>query len=211
MELETLTNKRTTNCEYRPVLPKTIFIDMDGVLCNWLKGVCKLFDIDYDQINLYWEENFKGVYKTHRVLSEFTGDDISEGDVRLAVNDEGAKYWSELEPFDYAKDLLHNCFDITPHSYILTAQMSEIDGCAEGKFKWIYNWFEEWGLSDYVRNTVVTKKKFLLSRPNSILIEDNPKNLEEFDNGILIDRPWNTGGLKSDNEIFEKLKDFKNQ
>ena len=90
--------------------------------------------------------------------------------------------------------------------FILTKPTRCPESCS-GKLEWIQTHMPRW----LQRQFVITPKKGCCARPDSLLIDDNYENLEEFweagGRGLLMPRPWNyMRGADSLNYVLECLE-----
>lgn len=186
---------------------ETIFLDMDGVLVDWSKSVCDLVCLDYYAFTSYWEFNHKGNWNMAEVHSSYSGYNITRSTYERVISSEGELFWENLDMFDYAKELVNTSIQLVgPENVMfLTSPMSNVSGCAQGKINWIKKYLGLWGYSKYDRNFIITNHKHYLSKPNNILIDDSTDKVAGFDNYIMVDRPWNTGGVKP-LKVVEVLK-----
>lgn len=154
-----------------------IYLDMDGVLTNFEKGIFKAHNKELDLLN--WP-------KGESEITNIWGITIEE--FREPMEDEN--FWINLEP-DPQFDNLFKLLD----SYIKRGELciatshSGLPGAASGKVKW---------LDKYCPNIpyAITKHKYLFVNNNSILIDDYDVNIEKFikygGRGILTPKPWNS-------------------
>lgn len=151
-----------------------VFLDMDGVLVNFRRGICEAFDRDDPSTNWTFWENWEGV----------TVDD---------VNDRcNTVFWELLyctsEGMEIEQAVRHTFGE--DNIYILTTPMPN-PGSSTGKLLWIKQhvpWL-------YDRTIISYAPKSLLAGPGTLLIDDKDKNIEEFraagGQGILVPRSWN--------------------
>jgi 5'(3')-deoxyribonucleotidase len=164
---------------------KTIYLDMDGVLVDFVGGVFKRYDIDpSEQANI----------KSWDFFAEY---DIDE---QHFWNTVAARvgFWRDLEPYPYAKAVFNMC-----HKYAEEVKICTSCGCpaaASGKNDWIK---EHLGLASKDVIHIVDKWR-LAYMPKTILIDDSEVNLAYWHNActaanrglyawsILFPQPWNT-------------------
>ena len=150
-----------------------VFLDMDGVITNFNKPVCTKFDLPYPP-------------QVYHFFPEF----------RSQVNDFcDRSFWDNLEWMDEVRDILRMVTETfgCENIYLLTKIMPNV-GSASGKMKWIQN-----NLPLYSNQVILVThevSKSLLAQSDTLIIEDNDKNFNEFvamgGHGILVPRPWNT-------------------
>ncbi len=171
-----------------------LFCDLDGVLYDWTKGACKLMDVDPTdpEIRKIIKEDWRGV-------------ELVCGEEKLgkAITDAGSEYWEDLELYPWAKKLYRKLSE-KADVHFLTSNGSWEDAPA-GKVKAVKRDFN-------TSRITITINKPNSAVPNSILIDDKPKNVEEFKkaggeaylwpNQYLIE----DGDLDSDDVIDECLQ-----
>ncbi len=141
-----------------------IFLDLDGVLANFVKGACVLFGLNYEEVMSIWTP---GEYDMTKILN------ITEEQFFEVIDAGGEKYWRDLPPYPYALDFYHYCKDIAP-TYILTRPTAH-GSSLSGKLQWMHKYFGS-GFSNYV----MTSKKELCAAPKTILIDDHVVNCTKF-------------------------------
>ena len=158
---------------------ETIFLDMDGVCCNFVKGTCAVLGFDYNEVLNNWP---LGTYDYSTVMN------IGPKEMWEKIDSRGKLFWRELQEYSWFEDLYDALKEIAP-VYFLTSPAWNPD-CAEGKLHWLQDRFGE----DF-RDYVLTHHKFLLSKKRSILIDDSPAQCDKFTGGdgraILFPQPWN--------------------
>lgn len=151
-----------------------VFLDLDGVLVDFRRGVCKAFGRDDPSTNWIFWENWEGV----------TDKDVDE---KCGIFFWDMLDWTPEGPYiEQAVQEKFNSEDI----YLLTTPMPN-PGSGTGKLKWIKRCMPRL----YNRTIISYAPKSLLAGPNTLLIDDKDKNIAEFvaagGYGILVPRPWN--------------------
>ena len=179
---------------------KTVFLDLDGVITDFVGGVCKALG----KTNPYPEE-------TRDYTFWHAWPDISTKDVDAICNQE---FWHNLEWTCDGRDTLRAVMDTLglEKVYLITQPMPNLES-ASGKMMWIND-----NLPIYLGYTIITSRevpKHLLARSDVLLIDDKDENVEEFigagGQGLLVPRPWNRAYKKADisvkvvREHLEKL------
>lgn len=150
----------------------TVFLDMDGIITNFNKAICEKFDLPYPpQVYYFFPE------------------------IRPQVNDFcDRSFWQNLEWMGDGRDILKAITDMfEPEKiYLLTKMMPNIE-TASGKMAWIKNNLPLY--SDQVILMTLGVPKSLLAQPDTLLIEDCDKYVDEFreagGKALLVPRPWN--------------------
>lgn len=157
---------------------KTVFLDMDGVITSFRRGVCNALDKPYDYLTMsdkwiFWD-NWPDV--TFEMVNEICT----------------ATFWDNLPWMHDGHKILRSLFPRfnLEQVYLLTTPMPNIES-ASGKMMWISG-----NLPVYLKRTIITMApKSLLARPDTLLIDDKDKNIEEFEaaggRGLLVPRPYN--------------------
>lgn len=174
----------------------TIFLDMDGVITDFVGGVCKAFS----KANPYPEET-----RDYSFWNAWP--DISFKDVDAICNQE---FWHNLKWVDDGRDILQAIMDTLglEKVYLVTRPMNNIES-PTGKWLWIRD-----NLPIWLHRTIITQApKTLLVRPDVLIIEDKDENVDEFiaagGQGILVPRPWNRAYKQADvsaNVVREQLE-----
>lgn len=152
--------------------PKVILLDMDGVCCDFVGAVCKLFGRDPAEVSS-WN------------ISDDLG--VSPSVFWTAINSRGSTFWETLKPLPWFEELYKTCTEIAPTCFCSAPTRSP--NCVAGKLAWLQARF-----GDTFRDYIFTARKELLARPGVLLIDDRRKNVERFlaagGDGVLFPRPW---------------------
>lgn len=107
-------------------------------------------------------------------------------------------FWCTLKPFPWATKLVD--FLSTKGEITICTSPSHHPVCAKQKIEWVMYYL---GLNS--SNLMIGGRKYLMARPDCVLIDDYPKNVETFKQvggqAILVPSNWNTENL-----TFEKVK-----
>jgi len=167
---------------------KTILLDVDGVLANWMKSACRAIGEDYSAIMGRFDEvdfDSRGEHWGIEALG-----DIDPGELWDAIHAEGRSFWAELEPYPWAIELYEACRAEAP-TYILTSP-SRHHSSPAGKVEWMDRHL---GGGEPFRDFLIGSPKELCARPGSLLIDDRPRNCDRFrragGSAILFPTPWN--------------------
>jgi 5'(3')-deoxyribonucleotidase len=161
---------------------------MDGIITNFNKAVCEKFDLPYPpQVYHFFPE------------------------IRSQVNDICDKsFWQNLEWMDDGRDILRLVTKIfgLKKIYLLTKMMPNAE-TASGKMMWIQDNMPFY--SNQVILTTLEVPKSLLARPDTLLIEDCDKYVDDFreagGKALLVPRLWNRAHLQADRTV-EVVKEF---
>ena len=161
-----------------------IFLDMDGVLCQFVEAALRLHSRSY--LLKMWPE---GEYDILKVT------DISEGHFWGQIAKHSPDFWRRLQPYPWAKKLLEICREVAP---VTIATSPTIDANSVlGKLGWLKDFTGDDGFRDYM----IGPAKHLLARPGVVLIDDCEANCQAFERrpdgrptggrSLLFPRPWN--------------------
>lgn len=172
----------------------TIFLDVDGVLADFRKGIHNAFDKPYN-------------YSTLSPKWKFWDDwpDVTSKMVNAVCT---IPFWANLEWMHDGHSILttieYRC--TSAQIYLLTTPMSNVES-PTGRWSWIKN-----HMPVYYKCTIITQApKHLLARPDTLLIDDKDENIDGFieagGRGLLVPRPWNRAHLQADRTV-EVVREF---
>ena len=171
-----------------------ILLDMDGVLCNFVRGCCKVLNKDEQKVFQNWPINQYDVEPVFDVTTEHLWTSINSG---------GKDFWANLEEYSWSKELYREC---QKHGevYFLTSPSNDPQSLV-GKLEWI----QKFTGNPTPRNYLMGSPKFLCATPNNILIDDSDKNCDNFKsaNGtaILFPQVWNRSHLYKNASMEQTL------
>ena len=154
-----------------------IFLDMDGVLSDFVGACEKLF-----KKKLY--AKIKDFHDVPQILG------LSEKEFWDNIADFPQSFWLDyMQPHHWAKLLLIECKKMVRDVFVATSP-AEDPSCAKYKMRWIQR---ELGLT--TKEVFITGSKHLLAASDRILIDDYETNIIKWEEnggiGILFPRPWN--------------------
>lgn len=171
---------------------KRIFLDMDGVLCNFVHAVSNLFGMTEEELYRKWEP---GVYDVCNPLG------ISDEEMWKVIETQGKGHWANLKPFSWTQELWELCNSYAP-TVILTSP-SRDPQCLAGKVEWMN---EHLGNGEPFRKFLIGPVKEFCAAPGHILIDDSGEKCSEFYAGggfpITFPQIWN---IKY-NEVNRKIE-----
>jgi 5'(3')-deoxyribonucleotidase len=154
-----------------------VFVDMDGVLCDFAAGAVRTFRGRLDE----------EVYPPSRFDLE-TSLGLSAGEFRKTIDDAGPAWWSELSGFPWT-DALIDLVRRYGRSWFVLSSDSPFAFAAEGKSAWLRR------LRSQPDGKIFTRRKSLFAAPGRLLIDDADENVEEFrrsgGEAVLFPQPWN--------------------
>ena len=153
------------------------FLDMDGVLLDFVSAIHKKFDKEYRYgVPLEWE--FFEQWSPPVAFKDF--DAVCDID-----------FWATLPWMHDGREILREVrkrIEPDDEFYLLTTPMPN-PGSWTGKALWVEKNLPEWKL------IVTNAPKRLLASDDAILIDDKDENIQEFvaagGRGILVPRLWN--------------------
>lgn len=173
-----------------------IFVDMDGVVADFVAGVCDLHGKPVEDVDC-WD------------FYEKWG--IDEDQFWEPVNAAGRDFWASLKPFDWFDELVAVVKEADPDFFILT-KPSRQASCLAGKLDWIHRHF-----GTRFRNYIFAPNKSPLAAPGRFLIDDSEPNVDGFlkhgGSAYLFPQPWNRNdrfaaerihGLRANLEHYNK-------
>lgn len=165
---------------------KTIYLDLDDVLADFMNGLHKALSIPYNYFNYPYKKGDWDILGHQIILN----DELVTFEQCDACCD--TAFWINLEWTHDGRDILRAIMDKPglDKVYLLTAPMPNLES-ASGKMMWVYE-----NLPVYMKRTIITQApKSLLAKPGTLLLDDKDENVEEFvkagGNAILVPRPWN--------------------
>jgi hypothetical protein len=172
----------------------TFLFDMDGVLAECFAAFARIAGKKFP------EEMVPGTYNLQQSLG------VSPDWLRRQTAEEGLAFWTELPftPFgvrlrEYMWGLHHNGYTVG-----ICTDASWTPHAPQGK----HIWLNQCGFKD-IGPRVLTREKFLLARPNTVLVDDSERQVEEFrEHGglaVLVPRLWNCGGEQSADATFRYI------
>jgi len=159
-----------------------IFLDLDGVLADWIGGVCRLYGIDRSLA-----ENTTGPYQD---ISDVLG--VSTNALWRAVDEAGSRFWAELDRYPWARPLFEYCEAIAPTTILTSPSWHPTS--LSGKLEWL-NRHLRWRGEKAFRQYLIGPDKVACARPGALLIDDRDSQCEAFraagGSAILFPQPWN--------------------
>jgi len=173
---------------------KTVFLDVDGVLANFRKGIHEAFVKPYHYPTLskkwtFWDDWPDVMFEMVNAVCTIP-------------------FWQNLEWMHDGGDILEIIRDKfnADQIYLLTTPMPNVES-ATGRWSWIRE-----QLPEFYKRTIITQApKHLLARPDTLLIDDKDENVDGFreagGKALLIPRPWNRAHFQADRTV-EVVKEF---
>ena len=180
----------------------TIFLDLDGILVNFIGGVHKRLGIPYNPTKYPYA---RGKYQILEDIAYKSDGELTKDDVYKACDCHC--FWESLEWDINGKRILDVALRTGSKIYVCTAPMLRPDAWS-GKAKWVQR-----HLGGKVQGLIVTSApKSLLARSNHVLIDDKDTNVSEFiaEGGFayLVPQPWNSRHKEYGTDWLPELEKF---
>lgn len=146
---------------------RTIFLDVDDVIVDWVGGAIKLLGYDLEKIKLKWKSLEPRPWDFFDVIDHTKEDGWAE------INNAGPEFWSGLDLLPWANDLIDTCRSFA--TTIFLTSPSEHHSSHSGKAQWMQAMFGR-QFRDYLLGSV----KCECSHPGALLIDDSPRNCRSF-------------------------------
>jgi len=143
-----------------------VYLDMDGVIANLSEKVLSLWGLPAQL-----EEEIDAWDAMPRVVSKHVGFEVTAKSFWATVNHHGSEFFRDINPYPWAKDLYETCDAHVP-VVLMTTAISP--AAAMGKMQWMDQWFPD------AKRHAITPCKHHFARPNALLIDDAPHNVEAF-------------------------------
>ena len=165
---------------------KTVFLDLDGVVSDFLRGLHEALDVSYSYVKYTYE---KGKWD---MLNDIKRSDGTPVTFRECDDCCTIPFWHRLYWMHDSAEILRaigGWFNVE-NIYLLTTPMPNPES-STGKVLWVRD-----NLPEFIKRTIlICAPKSLLARPDTLLIDDKDENVEGFQkaggNAILVPRPWN--------------------
>lgn len=138
-----------------------ILIDMDGVIADWEGSVSKLFGIEPD-----WSNNQTNIVEALKITKSQLWNKINST----------PNFWEDISPLPWKNELINLSLTITQDVYICTSPGIADPLAVAGKARWINKHLPHKFRKDFV----FTAHKHLLANKDTILIDDNEKQYDNF-------------------------------
>lgn len=151
-----------------------IFLDLDGVIINWVKGVFDWFNMPYEPEKVTSWDCMPGLIG------------VNKKDFYNLIKT--PKFWENLEFYPEAKSFIEQ---LQKYGTVILLT-SPAHGCAGYRQNWIQK-----NLPEFFNNGhyILSPAKWACARKDTILIDDSDKNCTEFFNHdghvITYPQPWN--------------------
>lgn len=177
---------------------KKVMFDLDGVITDFVKAICKL----HGRPDPYENEEHHG---------NFDMDKIWQMPARDFWSPCGYEFWFGLEFTSEANRLLSMIDNVIglDRCCILTSPC-DTAGCTDGKRDWIKK-----HLPYFKKRVLIGSCKEFLASPDTLLIDDRDENIAKFlehgGQAFTFPRPWNSGRFRRgpwDEQLSDVLRNL---
>lgn len=178
---------------------KTVFLDMDGVMVDFLGGLHRALDVPYDVRDYPYEKG-----KWNMLCDIRQGFEQIPSTFEQCNNACTSDFWANLEWMLDGNEIFQMVWEkFDPENiYLLTTCMPN-PGSAPGKLRWLNKHISSFVPRAIILGSGVPKGSF--AKPDTLLIDDKDENVEEFaaagGYGILVNRLWNKGYERADHTV----------
>lgn len=195
------TLKLKTNLKQTIMKPKVnnILVDLDGVLADVFTAAHDLCEIEVGYSMSY--DTYRETHGKYDIAHYFG---LTQEALWKLIDDD-TYFWEYLRPFDHTKGLWSELSSLGIPLTISTAP-SRDPSCAEQKLKWVCR-----ELGVFSDSVMIGSRKYLMAKPDVLLIDDYPKNVDTFiQNGgqaVCVPSNWNTKNLRLDT-VLNPIKEY---
>lgn len=160
---------------------KEIFVDMDGVLCDFVSAIYGIKGKQYREVE--YRGGFDDLWQNVGMTEE----------EMWAIVDHTPDWWRSLKPYPWANDLMELLMNQgVPVRILSTARKHHTS--YSGKVQWL----EDHGFNQPL---ILCAEKNLLAGPGRVLVDDKEENVAEWvadgGMGITFPQPWNYAWVTS--------------
>lgn len=158
---------------------KVIYLDMDGVLADFMEGFINVHQRD-DLMDAFRRNEFPTTWDFNGVF----GDESTWWD---KVDEAGEIFWEYLNAYQWVNRLVME-INMTGIPWYVCTTPRFSRSCMAGKFAWLEHHLDKF-------NLIMARDKWRLAHEDALLIDDSDKNCTKFHKAggqtILFPQPWN--------------------
>jgi len=178
----------------------TILLDMDGVVCNLIRRVAKVHQVDYHELIAKWP---RGEFNWLDGLNSVVDPKIkNQAEVYSKIKKAGIDFWRTARAYRLASAFYEKLKDRFGSKNVVFATSPALDPqCAAGKIAWLYKFTKNPYFRDYM---IGSRKELMATWPDIILIDDRDSNVDAFrkagGEAVLVPRVWNSAHRENPGE-----------
>lgn len=160
-----------------------VLLDMDGVLADFFTPALEKLNRKFPSRRLSTTEYVK---QREFAMDKMFG--ITQSQFWTTIEDDN--FWEDLKPMTHAQALL-DFLTVRSVPYYIASSPSYHPTCVTSKVKWLKKHF---GIN--MSQAMFGSAKYLMAKPNALLIDDLPKNVDKFilagGQAVCVPSNWNT-------------------
>jgi hypothetical protein len=180
-----------------------VYLDMDGVICDFVKGLHNVLDLPYDKKDYPYK---LGDYDIFSEIERISG--IPKVKQYKVLQD--IDFWENIDKTpetDRLMNILENQI-MKDNVFILSTVPSSWSYAATGKYKWVSK-----NLKGYTPRIILSPlSKSFFAREDIMLIDDSDENYKKYTElgykAYLVPRHWNSRYHEVDKDWVKELSDL---
>jgi 5'(3')-deoxyribonucleotidase len=157
-----------------------ILMDLDGVLCEWVRPAAAAFGLTYDELIRRWPRGSSDIESALLVTKD---------EMWAAIDALGEGFWADLPETPWARRLYDGARKVGPVTFLTSP--SHHPSSLAGKLTWMQRFTGNSRFRDYL----IGPRKEMCAGPESVLVDDHDGNLAKFaeagGHAICVPRVWN--------------------
>jgi 5'(3')-deoxyribonucleotidase len=153
-----------------------IFLDMDGVLCDFVSAAFSAHGVTFKP-----DEYPRGEFACEKIIG------CTSSEFWRRIDFAGEYFWENLEPYPWAKSLFEELQLID--EVIIATSPSRSPASYAGKRRWLRH------MGMHGVQSMFGSRKYLMAKPGRVLIDDGEHNVKpwirEGGQAVLVPQPWN--------------------
>lgn len=146
-----------------------VYVDMDEVLCDFISGAMALHGITTAQLNPY---RIKGTWELDCSLARF-GRPMTKAEFWAPMNNNSG-FWASLKPLPWFEELTGHLNQMFDTDWMVLSSPTDTSSM-RGKADWL-SYHLDFGPERFI----LSSRKWLLSRPGTVLIDDREETVVKF-------------------------------
>jgi len=153
-----------------------IFLDMDGVLCDFVSSAFSAHGMKYDHA-VYP----RGVFAIEKVIG------VTTSEFWRRIDFGGESFWENLDPYPWARTLVDELQEID--KVVIATSPSRSPASYSGKRRWL----QKMGMCKL--DSMFGACKWLMAKSDRTLVDDGEHNIVEWEKAggyaVVVPQPWN--------------------